>query len=64
MAKDEARRKVRKAIESGELERIRIEAMNTDKKTRVAPPAEKRIAYPGGDAGREIVRRDNHDRIF
>ncbi|MGA8481532.1 MAG: hypothetical protein WB696_26505 [Chthoniobacterales bacterium] len=31
--------------------------MNTDKKTRVAPPAEKRIAYPGGDAGREIVRR-------
>ena len=56
--------KVRKAIESGELERIRIEAMNTDKKTRVAPPAEKRIAYPGGDAGRETVRRGNHDRIF
>jgi hypothetical protein len=56
--------KVRKAIESGELERIRIEAVNTDKKMRVAPPAEKRIAYAGGDAGREIVRRGNHDRIF
>ncbi len=61
MAKDEARRRCVKQLE---LERIRIEAMNTDKKTRVAPPAEKRIANPGGDAGREIVRRGNHDRIF
>jgi hypothetical protein len=33
--------KVRKTIKSGELERIRIEAMNTDKKTRVATPARR-----------------------
>jgi hypothetical protein len=33
-------------------------------KTRVAPPVDKRIAYPGGDAGREILPRCHHDRIF
>jgi hypothetical protein len=41
-----------------------IEARNSKIKTRVALPAEKRIAYPDGDAGREIMPRRRNDRIF
>ena len=31
--------------------------MNSNIKTRVALPVDKRIAYPGGDAGPEMLTR-------